>query len=308
VRGTANETVSGDDIGELWLKNNFSFENMSYSDICGQQPWLNQNFRSKVSKYLPKSPKSYSRQGRVVNGQRTNYAEWPWQISLRQWRTATFLHKCGAALLTENWAITAAHCVVNVDPDSLLLRMGEYDLGDESPEQYTYQDRKVAIVVTHTKFDPLTFEYDLALMRFHEPVEFKPNVLPVCLPETDDKLVGETAWVTGWGRLYEEGPLPSVLQEVDLPIVNNTECENMYEKAGYREHIPEIFICAGYSAGGKDSCEGDSGGPMTIRRKDGRFQLAGVISWGIGCAKQNQPGVMTRISHFKDWIQTFLKF
>ena len=45
------------------------------------------------------------------------------------------------------------------------------------------------------------------------------------------------------------------MQKVTLPIINNTECELMYEKAGFREHIPGIFICAGYKEGGKDSCE-----------------------------------------------------
>ena len=45
------------------------------------------------------------------------------------------------------------------------------------------------------------------------------------------------------------------MQKVTLPIINNTECEMMYEKAGFREHIPHIFICAGYREGGKDSCE-----------------------------------------------------
>ena len=55
--------------------------------------------------------------------------------------------------------------------------------------------------------------------------------------------------------IFTDGPLPAVLQEVDLPIINNTECGAMYEKAGFREHIPGIFICAGYKEGGKDSCE-----------------------------------------------------
>ena len=56
-------------------------------------------------------------------------------------------------------------------------------------------------------------------------------------------------------QIITDGPLPAVLQEVSLPIINNTECEAMYEKAGFREHIPHIFICAGYREGGKDSCE-----------------------------------------------------
>ena len=56
---------------------------------------------------------------------------------------------------------------------------------------------------SHPKFDPKTFEYDLALLRFYEPVTFQPNIIPVCIPGDDETLVGETAWVTGWGRLYE---------------------------------------------------------------------------------------------------------
>ncbi|XP_065072659.1 mucin-2 isoform X1 [Ochlerotatus camptorhynchus] len=244
---------------------------------------------------------------RIVGGTKAAFGRWPWQISLRQWRTSTYLHKCGAALLNENWAITAAHCVDNVPPSDLLLRLGEYDLALEE-EPYGYQERRVQIVASHPQFDPRTFEYDLALLRFYEPVVFQPNIIPVCVPEGDENFIGRTAFVTGWGRLYEDGPLPSVLQEVTVPVIENKICETMYRSAGYIEHIPHIFICAGWKKGGYDSCEGDSGGPMVIQRPDKRFLLAGVISWGIGCAEPNQPGVYTRISEFRDWINQILQF
>ncbi|XP_052871061.1 serine proteinase stubble-like, partial [Anopheles cruzii] len=244
---------------------------------------------------------------RIVGGTKAAFGRWPWQISLRQWRTSTYLHKCGAALLNENWAITAAHCVDNVPPSDLLLRLGEYDLALEE-EPYGYQERRVQIVASHPQFDPRTFEYDLALLRFYEPVGFQPNIIPVCVPENDENFIGRTAFVTGWGRLYEDGPLPSVLQEVTVPVIENKICETMYRSAGYIEHIPHIFICAGWKKGGYDSCEGDSGGPMVIQRPDKRFLLAGVISWGIGCAEPNQPGVYTRISEFRDWINQILQF
>ncbi|KAL0267931.1 UNVERIFIED_CONTAM: hypothetical protein PYX00_010062 [Menopon gallinae] len=246
-------------------------------------------------------------QARVVGGEKSTFGKWPWQISLRQWRTSTYLHKCGAALLNENWAITAAHCVENVPPSDLLLRLGEHDLSTED-EPFGFQERRVQIVASHPQFDPRTFEYDLALLRFYEPVKFQPNIIPVCVPEDNTNFVGQTAYVTGWGRLYEDGPLPSVLQEVSVPVINNTLCENMYRSAGYIEHIPEIFICAGWKKGGFDSCEGDSGGPMVIQRPDKRWLLAGVISWGIGCAEPNQPGVYTRISEFREWIHQILQF
>ncbi|XP_017766588.1 PREDICTED: serine proteinase stubble [Eufriesea mexicana] len=248
-------------------------------------------------------------ESRIVGGNRSSFGKWPWQISLRQWRTSTYLHKCGAALLNENWAITAAHCVENVPPSDLLLRIGEHDLANED-EPYGYQERRVQIVASHPQFDPRTFEYDLALLRFYEPLlPFQPNVLPICLPDDDESYVGRTAFVTGWGRLYDEGPLPSTLQEVAVPVINNTMCEAMYRNAGYIEHIPHIFICAGWRNGGFDSCEGDSGGPMVIQRaRDKRWILAGVISWGIGCAVPNQPGVYTRISEFREWINQILQF
>ncbi|EDW47026.1 GM20644 [Drosophila sechellia] len=245
---------------------------------------------------------------RIVGGANAAFGRWPWQISLRQWRTSTYLHKCGAALLNENWAITAAHCVGQVPPSDLLLRLGEYDLAEEE-EPYGYQERRVQIVASHPQFDPRTFEYDLALLRFYEPVVFQPNIIPVCVPDNDENFIGQTAFVTGWGRLYEDGPLPSVLQEVAVPVINNTICESMYRSAGYIEHIPHIFICAGWKKGGYDSCEGDSGGPMVLQREsDKRFHLGGVISWGIGCAEANQPGVYTRISEFRDWINQILQF
>ncbi|XP_017786558.1 PREDICTED: serine proteinase stubble [Nicrophorus vespilloides] len=246
-------------------------------------------------------------EARIVGGEKSPFGKWPWQISLRQWRTSTYLHKCGAALLNENWAITAAHCVDNVPPSDLLLRLGEHDLSADT-EPYLHEERRVQIVASHPQFDPRTFEYDLALLRFYQPVKFQPNILPVCVPQDDEHFVGKTAYVTGWGRLYEDGPLPSVLQEVSVPVINNTVCESMYRSAGYIEHIPDIFICAGWRRGGYDSCEGDSGGPMVIQRPDKRFLLAGVISWGIGCAEPNQPGVYTRISEFREWINQILKF
>ena len=85
-------------------------------------------------------------------------------MSLRQWRSVAFLHKCGAALVNENWAITAAHCVEGIEPDQLLLVMGEYDLGT-TDEPYEHIERSVQVIAMHPKFEPRTFEYDLALLR-----------------------------------------------------------------------------------------------------------------------------------------------
>ncbi|XP_022130881.2 serine proteinase stubble [Pieris rapae] len=287
VTSSENSTNAVDVNEVTTVKIEMAYNMSNFKDVCGRRMWP---------------------QARIVGGAKSSFGEWPWQISLRQYRTSTYLHKCGAALLNENWAITAAHCVEHVPPSELLVRLGEHDLATED-EPYGFAERRVQIIASHPHFDPATFEYDLALLRFYEPVTFQPNILPICVPDNDDDYVGKTAYVTGWGRLYDEGPLPSVLQEVQVPIINNTACESMYQAAGYNEHIPNIFICAGWKNGGSDSCEGDSGGPMVIQRdRDNRFVLGGIISWGIGCAEPNQPGVYTRISEFRDWINQILQF
>ncbi|KAI4459274.1 transmembrane protease serine [Holotrichia oblita] len=181
------------------------------------------------------------------------------------------------------------------------IRVGEYDFSS-AQEELPYVERAVSRKIVHPKYNFFTYEYDLALVQLDKALDFAPHISPICLPASDDLLIGENATVTGWGRLSEGGSLPTVLQEVHVPIVSNENCKSMFLKAGRHEYIPDIFLCAGYEKGGQDSCQGDSGGPLQVRGKDGRYFLAGIISWGIGCAEANLPGVCTRISKFVPWI------
>ncbi|XP_054746533.1 serine proteinase stubble [Anastrepha obliqua] len=240
---------------------------------------------------------------RIVGGKSAAFGRWPWQVSVR--RTTFFgfssTHRCGGALINENWIATAGHCVDDLLISQMRIRVGEYDFSHVQ-EQLPYIERGVAKKVVHPKYNFFTYEYDLALVKLEQPVEFAPHVSPICLPQTESLLIGMNATVTGWGRLSEGGTLASVLQEVSVPIVSNGICESMFARAGRQESIPDIFVCAGYENGGHDSCQGDSGGPLQVKSADGRFFLAGIISWGIGCAEANLPGVCTRISRFVPWI------
>ncbi|KAG8040177.1 hypothetical protein G9C98_000747 [Cotesia typhae] len=240
---------------------------------------------------------------RIVGGKDAHFGRWPWQVSVR--RTSFFgfssTHRCGGAVLNENWIATAGHCVDDLLTSQIRIRVGDYDFSSVQ-ERLPYVERGIAKKVVHPKYNFFTYEYDLALVRLETSLVFVPHISPICLPATDDLLVGENATVTGWGRLSEGGTLPSVLQEVSVPIVSNDKCKSMFLRAGRHEFIPDIFLCAGYENGGQDSCQGDSGGPLQVRGKDGRYFLAGIISWGIGCAEANLPGVCTRISKFVPWI------
>ncbi|XP_015608190.1 trypsin-1-like [Cephus cinctus] len=113
---------------------------------------------------------------------------------------------------------------------------------------------------------------------------------------------GESAWVgamaviTGWGTLTQGGSTPTVLQTVSVPNVSKSSCNSAYSMWG---GLPLFQICAGYPEGGKDACQGDSGGPLAI---NGR--LAGIVSWGNGCARPGFPGAYTEVAAFRDWIMT----
>lgn len=93
------------------------------------------------------------------------------------------------------------------------IRVGEYDFSSDQ-EPYQFAERAVARKIVHPKYNFFTYEYDLAMVRLDAPLQYAPHIVPICLPGSDDLLIGENATVTGWGRLSEGGSLPSVLQEV----------------------------------------------------------------------------------------------
>jgi len=241
--------------------------------------------------------------GRIVNGTQSCYGQFPWQVSVR--RTSFFgfssTHRCGGALINQYWVATAGHCVDDLLLSKIRIRIGEWDFSSTS-EPHKNVERKVTKKIVHPDYNFFTYENDLALLKLEKRVNFQDNIIPICLPANDDLLVGEMGTVAGWGRLSEGGSLPSILQYVSVPIVSNDKCQAMFLRAGRHEVIPDIFMCAGYDTGGRDSCQGDSGGPLVVKGASGRWFLGGIISWGIGCAEPNLPGVCTRISKFRSWI------
>ncbi|XP_017879850.1 proclotting enzyme-like [Ceratina calcarata] len=238
-------------------------------------------------------------QERIVGGQDADPGEWPWMAALfnagRQF--------CGGSLIDDRHILTAAHCVATMnswDVARLTVRLGDYDI--KTNREVRHIERRVKRVVRHRGFNSRTLYNDIALLTLNEPVPFTEQIRPICLPSGSLLYPGKIATVIGWGSLRESGPQPAILQEVSIPIWTNSECKLKYGAAA-PGGIVDSFLCAGQAA--KDSCSGDSGGPLMVN--DGRWTQVGIVSWGIGCGKGQYPGVYTRVTHYLPWIYKNLK-
>lgn len=103
------------------------------------------------------------------------------------------------------------------------------------------------------------------------------------------------------------------MQQLQVPVLDNSVCKNGYKKAKKlfsQNQFDTTIICAGHLAGGKDSCDGDSGGPLMLPvHVDGKFPFyqIGVVSYGAGCGLPNLPSAYTNVQQFIGWIQEKLK-
>ncbi|XP_046452577.1 chymotrypsin-1-like [Daphnia pulex] len=229
---------------------------------------------------------------RIVGGWNSHIGEYPFMAGIM----GNGKVYCGGSLLDDIHILTAAHCVHRLSSQGvaqLTVIMGAVDLRD--PAMVV---KRVHSITRHRGFDATKLYNDIALVTMDSPVKFTSNISPVCL--YDDQGInhdGKEAVAIGWGNLRDGGPRAETLQKVTLQIKSQEDCQKNF---GSRAPggIVDHFICA--TAPRKDSCAGDSGGPLMMNRGNRQCQV-GIVSWGIGCATDTY-GVYTRISSFETWI------
>uniref|UniRef100_A0A4W5KGB2 Peptidase S1 domain-containing protein n=1 Tax=Hucho hucho TaxID=62062 RepID=A0A4W5KGB2_9TELE len=158
--------------------------------------------------------------------------------------------------------------------------------------------RNLRQVISHPYYNSYTFDNDMALMELDSPVTFSDYIRPICLPSPQHTFPqGNSVWITGWGATREGGSGASVLQKAQVRIINGTVCNRLMGG-----QITSRMTCAGVLTGGVDACQGDSGGPLSSPGT-GHMFLAGVVSWGDGCARRDKPGIYTTVTKFRGWIK-----
>lgn len=136
------------------------------------------------------------------------------------------------------------------------------------------------------------------------PLGQTPSITNACLPS--NSITGIRCWVSGWGKndFSTVGSYQAIQKEVDVPIVPQATCQQQLQstRLGLNFLLDNTsFMCAGGEAG-KDACTGDGGSPLMCQ-VSGKWYVAGLVAWGIGCGSSNVPGVYINVANYIPWIQ-----
>lgn len=235
----------------------------------------------------------------IVGGQQASPGEWPWQVALVSAGADPYNGQfCGGSLIGTSWVVTAAHCVDGATASSVQVLAGIHDLAN--PES-GYQRLNIGEIFVHPNWAPSIHNNDVALLYLSTPAivgttSGGEQVDTLALVSASvGNLAGETATITGWGNTGSG--YPTKLREATVPVVTNAVCN---ASNSYNGDVTSNMLCAGYASGGVDTCQGDSGGPLVVNQSG--WKLAGITSWGYGCAQPNYYGVYTRVANFVTWI------
>jgi secreted trypsin-like serine protease len=243
----------------------------------------------------PVAESTSSASDKIVGGTVAAPGAWAGAVALYQ----DNFQVCGGTLVAAQWVVSAGHCVIdktkpNGGIDHIVL--GRTKLSDSS----SGESIKVLKATQHEGFNEDTLVNDISLFQLKTP-SHSPVAKLVDPSEATAAVVADATTTTvGWGTLHEgdfEGS--DVLMQVDVPIIANDKCKALPQY----ENITDGSICAGFlQTGGHDSCQGDSGGPLFMKI-NGQIRHVGLVSWGIGCAEANKPGVYTRTTSQLDWLK-----
>ncbi|CAG9578682.1 unnamed protein product [Danaus chrysippus] len=239
---------------------------------------------------------------RIVGGKDTTIERYPFMSAMLENSFWGLRQICGGSVITNRAIVSAAHCFGRVTPFTLRVRLGSTYASSGG------QVQEVSRIIMHPQYNSRLLVHDVAVIRLQNSVVMSNQIQVARIAGPQYTLPDNTRLdVIGWGDTSYKGRPSEILQHVSVNIINQRICTERYEHLrtlpGKENHpgvTPEM-ICTGIlDIGGKDACEGDSGGPVV----HGGNVLVGITSWGHECAHPVYPGVNVRVSSYADWIST----
>ncbi len=232
---------------------------------------------------------------RIIGGTQAKPGAWPFVVALVDATEPNNYQAqfCGGTLISQIWVLTASHCVDGLAAADLQILVGTQNLSTGGTRI------SVSRIIMHPRYDSVTTDYDVALVQLATVAPVNATIPMLRSKQSARADAGDRATVVGWGDTTGNATYPAALRQVTVPIVSQTVCN---APNAYGGTITARMLCAGLASGGKDSCGGDSGGPLLIPAGSGWIQ-AGIVSFGIGCALPNKYGVYTRLSALSGWVK-----
>lgn len=225
----------------------------------------------------------------IVGGTTAALGEFPYIVSLSR----SGSHFCGGVLINAYTVVTAAHCSI-YSASTVKVRAGTLTWASGGTQV------SVSSIVSHPSYSSSTTDNDVAVWHLSTAIPTSSTIGYATLPvQGSDPVANSTVTTAGWGTTSENSStLPSALRKVSVPVVARATCQAEYADVN---PVTTNMFCAGLAAGGKDSCSGDSGGPI-IDASTG--VLVGLVSWGVGCAEAGYAGVYTRLGNYVTWVNS----
>ncbi|HEV2891717.1 MAG TPA: serine protease [Frankiaceae bacterium] len=233
---------------------------------------------------------SFTPASAIVNGSAAPEGAYPFMAAIVD---STDFQFCGGSVISSSYVLTAAHCVLDIDPskEATYVITGRTNLSNTSQGQRI----RVSAISVHPKYDGNA--YDAAVLRLASPTT-SPAITLASAANDNLETPGTVVRVTGWGDQTPTLGLNSTnsLRYVDLKVVSDSECgvANLGFDAPTGVCAEELL---------KDSCNGDSGGPLFYNGTT-RIQI-GIVSYGNSCAVPKSPGVYSEVNNTE--IRSFIK-
>ncbi|PVV04310.1 hypothetical protein BB560_001188 [Smittium megazygosporum] len=233
---------------------------------------------------------------RIIGGVDARPGVYPFAGTLVNYKHGTF---CGSSLLSNRWLVTAAHCVYDLSPSDVKITLGSntFNIAAGKP---------ISEIKIHPNYSKATQRNDIAVIRLSSPVNLRTVKIATQPPVRD----GETLRAVGWGLTDFKSSSPAeTLQEVDLTTIPRDECRKRLST--FEGNGVGTQICTGNTPG-KDTCSGDSGGPL-LRDSSGEWVLVGITSFGawksnvtltVTCGVPEVVGIYTNAMRYIDFISS----